>query len=137
MFELFKDYLIIAVVLFCLCVGWILKNVIPSEKINSFIPIIVGVLGIFFNIWYEGWKVTPMIIIGGLFSGIASTGLYEAFSKMLSLLSDKIKLTSLSADEKTPDYTYTQGDKENIELSAETNDTDYKKTEIGFTRKNE
>ena len=29
----------------CVCVGYIIKHLIPSDKINRFIPLIVGVLG--------------------------------------------------------------------------------------------
>lgn len=67
----------------CLCVGYILKNLIPTDKINRFIPLIMGVLGVLLNIWIS-WGVTPEIILGGLISGLASTGLYEAFRNMIS-----------------------------------------------------
>ena len=67
----------------CLCVGYILKNLIPTDKINRFIPLIMGVLGVLLNIWIS-WGVTPEIILGGLISGLASTGLYEAFKNMIS-----------------------------------------------------
>ncbi len=67
----------------CLCVGYILKNLIPTDKINRFIPLIMGVLGVLLNMWIS-WGVTPEIILGGLISGLASTGLYEAFRNMIS-----------------------------------------------------
>ena len=63
--------------------GYILKNLIPTDKINRFIPLIMGVLGVLLNIWIS-WGVTPEIILGGLISGLASTGLYEAFRNMIS-----------------------------------------------------
>ena len=67
----------------CLCVGYILKNLIPTDKINRFIPLLMGVLGVLLNMWIS-WGVTPEIILGGLISGLASTGLYEAFRNMIS-----------------------------------------------------
>lgn len=78
-----KEYLVIIVLGICLCVGYILKNLIPTDKINRFIPLIMGVLGVLLNIWIS-WGVTPEIILGGLISGLASTGLYEAFRNMIS-----------------------------------------------------
>ncbi len=42
----------------CLCVGYILKNLIPTDKINRFIPLIMGVLGVLLNMWIS-WGVTP------------------------------------------------------------------------------
>lgn len=78
-----KEYVVIIVLGICLCVGYILKNLIPTEKINRFIPLIMGVLGVLLNMWIS-WGVTPEIILGGLISGLASTGLYEAFRNMIS-----------------------------------------------------
>ena len=43
----------------------------------------MGVLGVLLNMWIS-WGVTPEIILGGLISGLASTGLYEAFRNMIS-----------------------------------------------------
>ncbi len=78
-----KEYVVIIVLGICLCVGYILKNLIPTDKINRFIPLIMGVLGVLLNMWIS-WGVTPEIILGGLISGLASTGLYEAFRNMIS-----------------------------------------------------
>ena len=78
-----KEYVVIIVLGICLCVGYILKNLIPTDKINRFIPLIMGALGVLLNMWIS-WGVTPEIILGGLISGLASTGLYEAFRNMIS-----------------------------------------------------
>lgn len=66
----------------CLCVGYIVKNVIPNENLNRFIPLIMGLLGVGLNIWING-TFTAEILLGGLFSGLASTGLYELFKNVL------------------------------------------------------
>ena len=68
----------------CLCVGFILKNLVPSEKVNRFIPLIVGLLGVCICAW-ANWAVTPEIVTTGLVSGLASTGLYEAFKNLLNM----------------------------------------------------
>ena len=78
-----REYVVVIVLGICLCVGYILKNLIPTDKINRFIPLIMGVLGVLLNMWIS-WGVTPEIILGGLISGLASTGLYEAFKNMIS-----------------------------------------------------
>ena len=66
----------------CLCIGYILKNLIPSEKVNKFIPLISGLLGVGLNAWLE-MGISPQIVLTGLLSGLASTGLYEAFHQFL------------------------------------------------------
>lgn len=65
----------------CLCVGYIIKNLVPGEKINRFIPLIVGVLGVALNLWATG-EITPKAIFEGMLAGLSSTGMYEAFSKL-------------------------------------------------------
>lgn len=82
--EFLNDYVVLVIVGICLCVGFILKNIIKSDKINDFIPLIVGVLGVFLNIWLNTWTISPEIILGGLFSGLSSTGMYEMFKNFLS-----------------------------------------------------
>lgn len=66
----------------CLCVGYIVKNVIPNEDLNRFIPLIMGLLGVGLNVWING-AFTAEILLGGLFSGLSSTGLYELFKNVL------------------------------------------------------
>lgn len=77
------SYAVPTIVGICLCVGYILKNMVTTEKINRFIPLIMGCLGLVLNIWMNG-SVTTDIILGGLFSGLASTGLYEAFRNLIN-----------------------------------------------------
>ncbi len=77
------SYAVPTIVGICLCVGYILKNLVTTDKINRFIPLIMGCLGLVLNIWMNG-SVTTDIILGGLFSGLASTGLYEAFRNLIN-----------------------------------------------------
>ena len=79
-----QDYIVLVVLGICLCVGYIVKNLIPTDKINKFIPLIVGVLGIVLNSWLNAWTLTPEILLGGMASGLASTGMYEMFSNMIN-----------------------------------------------------
>lgn len=66
----------------CVCVGYIIKHLIPSDKINRFIPLIAGVLGVGLNIWLQ-MSVTPLVVLSGLVSGLSSTGMYEAFEQLI------------------------------------------------------
>ena len=67
----------------CLCVGYIIKNLVPSDGINRFIPLIMGVLGVLLNFWVNQ-QFTAEVLLGGLFSGLASTGLYELFRNLIN-----------------------------------------------------
>lgn len=66
----------------CLCVGYVIKNVITTDTINKYIPLIMAVLGVVLNIWIN-MSFTPEILLGGMFSGLASTGLHEAFKQLI------------------------------------------------------
>lgn len=66
----------------CLCVGYVIKNVITTDTINKYIPLIMAVLGVVLNIWIN-MSFTPEILLCGMFSGLASTGLYEAFKQLI------------------------------------------------------
>lgn len=67
----------------CLCVGYIIKNLIPNERINKYIPLIMGSLGLVMSICTNLNNITLEVIFTGLFSGLASTGLYEAFKNLV------------------------------------------------------
>ena len=81
--EFLTNFSVPVIVGICLCVGYILKNIVPIDKINKFIPLIMGVLGLGLNIWIN-LSVTPDVILAGLISGLASTGLYEAFHQFIN-----------------------------------------------------
>lgn len=82
------DYAVPIIVGICLCIGYILKNLVPTDRINRYIPLIMGVLGVGLNAWMN-LAFTPQILMGGLFSGLASTGLYEAFKNLISKKGDE------------------------------------------------
>ena len=67
----------------CLCIGYVLKNLITTDAINKYIPAIMGVLGVVLNAWIN-MNFTPEILLGGLFSGLASTGLHQAFKQIVN-----------------------------------------------------
>lgn len=81
--DFLTNYAVPIVVGVCLCVGYILKNVVPIKMLNRFIPLIMGVLGVALNAWIN-LDFTPEILLGGLLSGLSSTGLYEAFKNLIN-----------------------------------------------------
>ena len=67
----------------CLCVGYILRHVVKTDVINKYIPVIMGLLGVAVNVWIN-MSFTPEILLGGLFSGLSSTGLHQVFKRLIN-----------------------------------------------------
>lgn len=76
------EYAVPIIVLICLCIGYVIKNIVTSSKVNKFIPLIMAVLGVVLNVW-NNMGFTPDILLGGLISGLASTGLHQAFKNLI------------------------------------------------------
>lgn len=74
--ELLNNYTIEITVVLCLMVGYIIKQAMGNIK-NEYIPLIVGVVGLIFNIYVNNFNISPLIIVQGLASGLASTGVFE------------------------------------------------------------
>ena len=74
--EILNGYVVTAIMAICLAVGFILKHAFTALE-NRWIPLIWGVLGVVLNIWTNSWVFTPDILLGGLASGLASTGAFE------------------------------------------------------------
>lgn len=77
-----NEYFIPVIVGICLCVGYVIKTSIPKVD-NSLIPMILSILGLFINIWINS-SINPSIVLGGLFSGLASTGLHQMFKNSIN-----------------------------------------------------
>jgi len=83
------DYVNLIALGICLCIGFVIKNLIPTEKINKYIPLILSLLGLLIVVWANNWVLTPAILLSGLFSGLASTGLYETFRNLIEKKGEK------------------------------------------------
>ena len=79
--SIINDYIMPLALVAALCVGFIVKNLIPSDKVNNFIPLIAAVVGIVVIGLSQGWTVEG--VVAGMVSGLASTGLYEAFAQVI------------------------------------------------------
>ncbi|HBI73210.1 MAG TPA: holin [Lachnospiraceae bacterium] len=76
MAEIISQYVVLVVLGICLCLGYVIKHSISFIP-NKFIPLILAITGIILNIWINDWTITPEIILGGMASGLASTGAFE------------------------------------------------------------
>lgn len=78
-----NEYFIPVIVGICLCIGYVIKTSIPKVN-NSLIPMILSILGLLINIW-ANHAINPSIVLGGLFSGLASTGLHQLFKNLIKV----------------------------------------------------
>lgn len=70
-----------------LCVGYIIKNLIPNDSVNRFIPLIVGIVGLVAGVVSAittGTPITLELIVGAILSGLSSTAVYEQFKNLMS-----------------------------------------------------
>lgn len=81
MIDFLNDYVILLILGICLCVGYVIKTSIPKLD-NKYIPLIMAVLGVALNVWLN-MSFSPQILLGGLFSGLASTGLHQTFKQLI------------------------------------------------------
>ena len=88
--EIFKDFFEIIIIGVCLCVGYIVKNIIPNEKVNRFIPLIMGIIGLIMALWQNGFVFSPDTLLTGLISGLASTGMHQAFKQFIEKENDNV-----------------------------------------------
>lgn len=86
--EILNDYMLPVVVGICLCVGYIVKKWFKDVD-NKYIPTVCAVLGLILAIWISGWTITPQVLLSGLVSGLASTGLHQAFKQYIDKKEEK------------------------------------------------
>ncbi|MBP3653178.1 MAG: holin [Clostridia bacterium] len=70
-----------AIIALCLAVGLLYKHCTPLD--NRYIPLLVAVVGIGAAVvthWAGG--ITMLVIVEGIWSGLASTGLHQMFTKL-------------------------------------------------------
>ena len=78
-----SEYMIPVIIGLCLCVGYVVKHWIKDVD-NKIIPTLCAVLGIVVAIWISWGNITPEVILSGLVSGLASTGLHQAITQFLN-----------------------------------------------------
>ena len=80
--EFLNEYMMPVVLGICLVVGWVIKKWIPDLK-NRYIPTIVTILGAVLAVWINNWSITPEIILSGVVTGAASTGMHQLFTQFI------------------------------------------------------
>lgn len=82
--SMLNEYLVIVVVGICLCVGYVIKNSLDFIP-NKYIPLIMLVLGTATNVLINlNTGINASVILAGMLSGLASTGLHQAFTKLIN-----------------------------------------------------
>lgn len=74
--EILSQFVVVIVLGICLALGYVIKNSLDFIP-NKYIPLIMAVTGVILNVWVNGWIFTPGVLLGGLASGLASTGAFE------------------------------------------------------------
>lgn len=76
-----NDFIILLPCAAALIIGFLVKDsirVIP----NRYIPLICSVIGLVMNIWINK-SFTPEILVSGLISGVAATGMFELVRNLI------------------------------------------------------
>lgn len=76
------EYINLVTMGICLCLGYALKNSIKGFK-NQYIPITMLMVGTIINVLTNLPNINAAVILGGMISGLASTGLYEAMKNLI------------------------------------------------------
>lgn len=75
--EILGKYVVVIVMATCLAIGYIIKHSLDFIP-NKYIPLIMAILGVLLNVWVNKGAISIEILLGGLASGLASTGAFEA-----------------------------------------------------------
>lgn len=80
--DFLSEYMMPVIMGICLIVGYIVKHWI-SDVDNKIIPTVCAVLGVLLALWMNWGSFTPEVLLSGLVSGLASTGLHQAFKQIV------------------------------------------------------
>lgn len=80
--EFLADFMIPVIMGICLVVGYIVKHWIKDVD-NKIIPTLCALIGVVLALWMNWGNITPDVILAGLASGLASTGLHQAFTRLI------------------------------------------------------
>lgn len=75
-----NDFMMPVIIGLCLCVGYVVKHWIKDVD-NKVIPTLCALLGVLVAVWIHWGNITPEVILSGLASGLASTGLHQAIKQ--------------------------------------------------------
>ena len=79
-----KKYINPVILGICLLVGYVIKTAIPAIK-NRYIPLAALALGTIIAVLINlGQDINAEVLLGGMISGLASTGLYEMLRNLIN-----------------------------------------------------
>lgn len=81
--EFLADYVMPVIVGLCLLFGFVVKKWIKDVD-NKWIPTLCCILGIVLAVFNDWGAISLSTILAGGFSGLASTGLHQAFTQLIS-----------------------------------------------------
>ena len=87
--DFLNGYTIPVIVGICLIVGYIVKHWVKDVD-NKIIPTLCATLGVVVAVWMYWGNITPDVILMGLASGLASTGLHQAVKQLIGSKSTEI-----------------------------------------------
>lgn len=76
-----SNYLVVAVILVCCCIGYVIKTSLDFIP-NKYIPLIMACIGVVLNYFIAGYF-NVNILLGGMLSGLSSVGLHQAFKNLI------------------------------------------------------
>lgn len=77
-----SGYINLVVLGICLCIGYVIKTSLDFID-NKYIPVTMLVIGTAVNVAMNIGNINAAVILGGMISGLASTGLYEAMRNLI------------------------------------------------------
>ena len=80
--DFLTEYMVPVIVGICLCVGYVIKKWVKDVD-NKYIPSMCAILGVILALRMRGWNVIPAVLLSGLASGLASTGLHQLFKQLI------------------------------------------------------
>ena len=107
--SMINDYITPIAVVAALCVGYIVRNAITTDAVNKYIPLIVAGVGVAVTCAVDipAGTFGVSTIVNGMVSGLASTGLYEAFSQLV--VARKVSALEAEGVEDAKDYEDAEG----------------------------
>lgn len=94
------DYMTPVIIGICLCIGYIVKHWLKDVD-NKIIPTLCAVLGVALAAWIHWPAITPEVILTGLASGLAATGLHQAVYQYFN--KGAVIMGGIDVDEMTDD----------------------------------
>ena len=84
-----SQYFVLVVIGVCYCIGYIIKTSLDFIP-NKYIPLILATIGVITNcILAKGFNID--ILLGGMLSGLASTGSHQLFKNLINFGDNSIK----------------------------------------------